>query len=390
MMDSIVSLSVKNSDVIITTDDDKSKVFTKTSRLQGVSYVLPHPAKISWGGEDAVFIAHKTFGVFDGVSGAEKEKGVPLYSQTLANEMQRIINEQQGTIMVNEQNSSNNDNSSDSIVTEKTNDNNIYKNNNVQLQQLTTQLLMAAEIADETATGASTAIVGCVSDDGLLNVLNVGDSTCIVVRLNNSNCNNMTTTNDDAGGTNIFEIVAETEDISHYFECPYQLSVDSPDRPRDGTKLKKFQLQRNDIIFMASDGIFDNLFTNEIASIIATIMVEGNTVKEDVVEAISTETETTESVQDQSQQPQNDEIESSKILLQKVAETVSLRARTVSLMEIYSANDSNNDDDDNTDPEVIGPITPYAQACQQYNDPDFAYGVGGKVDDISCVVLQYY
>ena len=51
------------------------------------SKVLPHPEKIKWGGEDAVFTSGRSFGVFDGVSGAEKEQGKALYSKTLANQV---------------------------------------------------------------------------------------------------------------------------------------------------------------------------------------------------------------------------------------------------------------------------------------------------------------
>ena len=56
----------------------------ETVGLEVVSRVVPHPEKVSWGGEDAVFAEGRTFGVFDGVSGAEKEDGKDLYSNTLA------------------------------------------------------------------------------------------------------------------------------------------------------------------------------------------------------------------------------------------------------------------------------------------------------------------
>ena len=52
--------------------------------LEVSSRVLPHPEKVSWGGEDALFSSGRTFGVFDGVSGAEKEYGKALFSVTLA------------------------------------------------------------------------------------------------------------------------------------------------------------------------------------------------------------------------------------------------------------------------------------------------------------------
>ena len=178
---------------------------------------------MDWGGEDAVFINHRTFGVFDGVSGAEKEDGVPLYSRTLAYEMSNLLDveqeekqKQQDILNRNKKNPYD------------WNNNQSYKKKPI--QHLMDQLLIAAEIADETATGASTAIVGSITDDGLLNVLNVGDSSCIVIRNNT--------------------LLVVTEDISHYHECPYQLSIDSPDRPRDGTKLRDLQLQPNDIVLV--------------------------------------------------------------------------------------------------------------------------------------------
>ena len=51
-----------------------------------VTKILPHLEKVSWGRDDAVFVkgTGRSFGVFDGVSGAEKLDGVPLYSNTLA------------------------------------------------------------------------------------------------------------------------------------------------------------------------------------------------------------------------------------------------------------------------------------------------------------------
>ena len=77
----------------------------------------------------------------------------------------------------------------------------------------------------------------------ILCVLNLGDSACIVVRDGKQ--------------------VAKSREISHYFDCPYQLSTDSPDIPRDGTKLN-YHLQRGDIVIMGSDGVFDNLFDSDI------------------------------------------------------------------------------------------------------------------------------
>eukprot|EP00547_Thalassionema_nitzschioides_P001674 CAMPEP_0194213144 /NCGR_PEP_ID=MMETSP0156-20130528/13543_1 /TAXON_ID=33649 /ORGANISM="Thalassionema nitzschioides, Strain L26-B" /LENGTH=486 /DNA_ID=CAMNT_0038941113 /DNA_START=58 /DNA_END=1514 /DNA_ORIENTATION=- len=183
---------------------DESSSTSTTLELDMSAYVLPHPAKVRWGGEDAVFCKGRTFGVFDGVSGAEKLDGVPLYSVTLAQEMKQLV-------------------PSDMPLS---------------VQQLTQQLTTAAEFADRSATGASTAVVASLSPEGELQALNVGDSSCFVIRNN--------------------AIMSKTKEIVHYFDCPYQLSEDSPDRPKDGTKLK-VKCQPGDVIVMGSDGVFDNL-----------------------------------------------------------------------------------------------------------------------------------
>jgi protein phosphatase PTC7 len=243
-------------------------------KIESAAYVLPHPAKVFWGGEDAVFIKGRTFGVFDGVSGATKLDGIPLYSKTLANEMKKLIPNDQTALSS---------------------------------PDLTRILAQCAETADQIATGASTAVVASIGHDGFLRAVNVGDSTCIIVR--------------DG------KVVAKTREISHYFECPYQLSVDSPDRPKDGTKLN-VELMRGDIICMASDGVFDNL--SEV----------------DVAEIINKEKQ-----------------------LSTIAKRVSEMSRKVS-------------QDRNA-------ITPYAKQAQKYGDPSYASGLGGKLDDVSCVIVSY-
>ena len=176
------------------------------------------------------------------------------------------------------------------------------------MPEITKRLLQCVEIADQTATGASTAVVACIGQDGFLRALNVGDSACLVIRNG--------------------RVVAKTREISHYFECPYQLSVDSPDRPRDGTKLN-VELARGDLVLMGSDGIFDNLSEKQ------------------VLEVVDKEEKN----------------------LSTMAKRVSEVSRKVSL--------------DQKAP------TPYAKLAKRYGDPDFADGLGGKVDDVSCIVVRY-
>ena len=193
--------------------NDNAAVSTTTSPIQIdiSSQVLPHPEKVSWGGEDAVFTTGRSFGVFDGVSGAEKLAGIPLYSKTLAMQMEETVGM-----------------------------------NGLTVTQLQSKLLDAAEFADAGATGASTAIVASIGEDNILRALNLGDSYMLVLR-------------DGA-------VAARTKEIVHYFDCPYQLADESPDRPVDGTSFE-FELRKGDVIIAGSDGVFDNLTEEEISQI---------------------------------------------------------------------------------------------------------------------------
>jgi len=245
----------------------------KPIKIEIGSHILPHPAKVRWGGEDALFVKGRTFGVFDGVSGAEKLDGVPLYSRTLANEMKKALGK-----------------------------------DGVSVQDLTKMLTAAADFADDVATGASTAVVASIGENGFLQALNVGDSLCLVIR--------------DG------KIAAKTREISHYWECPYQLSDDSPDRPKDGTKLN-VELIPGDLIIMGSDGIFDNVDDDMLLDLVN----KNNRMNPNQL--------------------------SRKIC--DLSRKQSLDAKSV---------------------------TPYARQAQRRGDPAFKSGLGGKVDDVSCIIVK--
>ncbi|GMH72896.1 hypothetical protein TrRE_jg9914 [Triparma retinervis] len=257
----------------------KSKPISPASaplRVESSSVVLPHPEKRSWGGEDATYSRGGVFGVFDGVSGAEKQEGMALYSKTLATEMGREVEKR-----------------SDSSFT---------------LRQLSDILTVATEIADDTATGASTALAGSVGSDNRLRVVSLGDCVTLVIRNGRP--------------------YARSKDILHSFDCPFQLGDVSPDRPKDSTTLT-VKLMEGDVVVSGSDGVFDNISDVDIATLVASTS---------------------------NNSPSN------------LAKVIVNQSRQISLNDRAK--------------------TPYAIEAKKNKIMDYSDGVGGKVDDVCCVVLK--
>ena len=127
-------------------------------------------------------------------------------------------------------------------------------------------------------------------------------------------------------------ITARTKDIVHYFDCPYQLSVDSPDKPKDGTKLQ-LELMKGDIMVAGSDGIFDNLSESRICKIVNRNLWPSP----------------------------------SSSGIPKIVKMIVDEARKISF-----------------DPEIE---TPYSVAAKRYYE-NYSDGLGGKLDDISCIVAR--
>jgi len=114
--------------------------------------------------------------------------------------------------------------------------------------------------------GGSTAIVGLLTDQGVLEVANLGDSGFILLRLN--------------------RVHACSDPQTHAFNTPYQLSVVPPsmlmraaafggaqlmDQPRDA-EVTRHRLRHGDVLVFASDGLWDNLFNQDILRIVSQTM----------------------------------------------------------------------------------------------------------------------
>jgi len=74
--------------------------------------------------------------------------------------------------------------------------------------------------------------------------LNVGDSGLHIIRQ----------------GASVFE----TPEQQHYFNCPYQLGMGSDDTPGDGDYYILENLRNDDLLVLATDGVWDNVFDDEL------------------------------------------------------------------------------------------------------------------------------
>lgn len=176
------------------------------------SCMIPHPDKVYKGGEDAYFVSKdKTvMGVFDGV-GAWSNIGIDpgLYSKSLASEC------------------------------------------NEAYEQLKTKdpldLLERAWLKSQHIRGSSTAC--CVVLSGKkLKAANLGDSGFLIIRRTG-------------------QLIYYQAEQQHSFNFPFQLGTGSTDEPQDAD-LSEVEVEHGDVVVVATDGVLDNLFPEELVQIV--------------------------------------------------------------------------------------------------------------------------
>ena len=171
--------------------------------------LIPHPDKADRGGEDGFFINDElnALGVADGV-GSWYYRGVDpgIY----ARELMRL--------------------------TEAT----------IQAGQRDPVKVLRQAYEGNKEQGTATACVA-ILNDGQLNSVNVGDSGFIIIREG--------------------QVVQSRQITIHSFNFPFQLGKGSPDQPEDGV-VAGIKLKPEDIIVMATDGLWDNLFEEQVAELV--------------------------------------------------------------------------------------------------------------------------
>ncbi|XP_004240420.1 probable protein phosphatase 2C 26 [Solanum lycopersicum] len=178
-------------------------------------YLIPHPNKVEKGGEDAFFVSSDNGGVIvvaDGVSGwAEKNVDPALFSRELVANVSSLV----GNVEVNDD----------------------------------PRILIKGAHAATSSIGSATVIVS-VFENGILKIASVGDCGLRVIRKG--------------------QMIFSTFPLEHYFDCPYQLSSEAVSQTYLDAIVSTVNLQVGDTIIMGSDGLFDNIFDQEIVSVVTT------------------------------------------------------------------------------------------------------------------------
>uniref|UniRef100_A0ACD5X944 Uncharacterized protein n=1 Tax=Avena sativa TaxID=4498 RepID=A0ACD5X944_AVESA len=206
------ALQDKQMDNSTVVPDEKSPPPQKLKLLSGSCY-LPHPAKEATGGEDGHFICidEQAIGVADGVGGwADHGVDAGLYAKELMSKsIGAIKDEPEGAI-------------DPSRVLEKA-------------------------FTSTKARGSSTACIITLKEEGL-HAVNLGDSGFIVVR---------------DGHT-----VLRSPSQQHDFNFTYQLESGGGSDLPSSADVFHYPVAHGDVIVAGTDGLFDNLFNNEIIAVV--------------------------------------------------------------------------------------------------------------------------
>lgn len=181
---------------------------TSSLNFLSAAVSVPHPDKLRTHGEDATLQLNNALGVFDGVGGWKKE-GIDSgkYSRGLAALIRLRLYDQPRTSV------------SDAV---------------------------AFAIANNVHKGTSTACVSTIQN-GRMKGLNVGDSRLVVYRKGH--------------------LVFSTKHQEHSFNHPYQIGSNSFEDLRKA-HLFDFKLRQGDIVILATDGLWDNVFIKDISNIV--------------------------------------------------------------------------------------------------------------------------
>ncbi|KAM7512241.1 hypothetical protein LguiB_011116 [Lonicera macranthoides] len=190
-------------------------VTTTTLKMVAGSFYIPKKNPLKPLGEDAHFISprHQTLGVADRVGGwARRGIDAGEYARELMNNCVYALKFRQP------------------------------KNKPVDPKNILNEAYLNTE-----SEGSSTACVLTLTEE-YLHAVNVGDSGFVVIREGN--------------------IIYQSGLHQRGFNCPYQLGNTSGDSPINSGEEMKVAVEAGDVVVVGSDGLFDNVYSNEIEDVV--------------------------------------------------------------------------------------------------------------------------
>jgi protein phosphatase PTC7 len=175
-------------------------------------YLIPHDDKKEKGGEDSWFISNdlKTIGVFDGVGGWATAGIDPReYSHNLSLHCKKAVDEQSKTHPL--------------------------------------QIMRYGYDRTQHIVGSSTACIIAIIENQFISA-NLGDSGFRIIRSG--------------------QVVLSSSSQQHSFNTPYQLGTQSDDLP-ELSEIQHFTLEPGDYIILGTDGLFDNLYDDDILTVLS-------------------------------------------------------------------------------------------------------------------------
>uniref|UniRef100_J3LKW0 Protein phosphatase n=1 Tax=Oryza brachyantha TaxID=4533 RepID=J3LKW0_ORYBR len=209
---SICEVARGNKSLEVKRSDRMSSVGLPTLIVSSGAAMLPHPSKVLTGGEDAYFIAcNGWFGVADGV-GQWSFEGINagLYARELMDGCKKVVMESQGAPGMRPED-------------------------------------VLAKAADEARSPGSSTVLVAHFDGQVLHACNIGDSGFLVIRNG--------------------EIYKKSKPMTYGFNFPLQ--IEKGDDPFKLVQKYTIDLQEGDAIVTATDGLFDNVYEEEIAAVIS-------------------------------------------------------------------------------------------------------------------------
>jgi len=207
----------------------------RSNRRLGLSThwcIIPHPKKAQKGGEDACYATTLSVGVADGVGGwGSRTVDAGLYAKALMREA-----------------------------------NNVAKSTQLEFEAepiscpSPRDLLWQAfrHVEKQAIIGSTTATVACLKENRL-QIANLGDSGFFLLRAGRLD--------GQLDGPLEVKLLHRSREQQHYFNCPYQIGSGCDDTPDDAS-IEEFEVRAGDILLLATDGVFDNLFDEKILELV--------------------------------------------------------------------------------------------------------------------------